>query len=29
MYPAFEEHLGEEGKARADHDREEHHKVSG
>jgi hypothetical protein len=29
VYPAFEEYLGDAGKARADRDREQHHKVSG
>lgn len=28
MYPAFEEYLGDAGKAQADRDREQHHKVS-
>jgi hypothetical protein len=29
VYPAFEKYLGDAGKARADRDREQHHKVSG
>lgn len=28
VYPAMEKYLGAEGKAKADHDRKEHHKVS-
>lgn len=29
MYPALEKYLGDAGKAQADRDREQHHKVSG
>lgn len=29
VYPAFEKYLGDAGKAQADRDREQHHKVSG
>lgn len=29
VYPAMEKYLGAEGKAKADHDRKEHHSVSG
>jgi hypothetical protein len=29
VYPAMEKYLGDVGKAQADHDREQHHKVSG
>jgi hypothetical protein len=29
VYPALEKYLGDAGKAQADRDREQHHKVSG